>query len=447
MKSVFIFRRDFRLNDNLGLIECIKHSKEILPIFILTPEQITNNEYFSNNGFQFMLESLNELDVQYFYGDNISILTKLLTEYKYTSIFFNKDYTLYSQKRDNEINNFCIKHNIECHMIEDYLLLPINSYLKNDGTTYLKYTPFKDNAKKIPVPLPIKTNVSKIKITSFKSSFQIDINTYKKETLNTTPAIKGGRINGLKILKNMSNYIDYDKERNDLITPTTHLSAYIKFGCISIREVYEIIYKLFGIEHGLINQLYWREFYYYLAYYNPHVLEGKSLKLKYNNIKWDNNTDNFNAWCNGVTGFPSVDSGMRELNKTGYMHNRTRLITSSILIKILNCDWRMGEKYFATKLIDYDPIVNNGNWQWSAGCGADSQPYFRIFSPWQQAIDNDPECLYIKKWIPELSNIPNKDILKWDEARHKYNVDYPAPIVDYKKMRVEIIDTYKKGLM
>ena len=271
----------------------------------------------------------------------------------------------------------------------------------------------------------------------------------KYYSINNKIASKGGRENALKILnsKSMQKFINYPTQRNDLSTASTHLSAYIKFGCVSIREVYYSILKSFDINHTLIDQLYWREFYFYLAYYFPRVLQGKSLKEQYDGIKWDNNMKIFESWKKGETGFPAVDAGMREMNETGFMHNRARLITSGILIKILNIDWRMGEKYFATKLVDYDPIVNNGNWQWSSGSGADSQPYFRIMSPWKQAIDNDPDCLYIKKWIPELKDIPNKDIHNWGKSYTKYkNIKYSKPIVDYEFMRKDIVRIYKEGL-
>ena len=449
MKSLFIFRRDFRLTDNLGFIKCYMESDEIIPIFIFTPEQAEKdkNKYFSNNAFQFMIESLEELDndirdktknkshLHYYYGDNITVLQDI--NYNYNTIYFNMDYTVYARKRDNDISIFCKEQNINCFMIEDYLLLPINSYLKEDGSPYQKYTPFKNNAKKINV------SHSHAKHTEYKKLSKINSSKFKFPEYVKNPNVitHGGRKNALDILKNIKIFSHYDKERNNLITPTTHMSSYIKFGCVSIREVYE----KFKINQTLIDQLYWREFYYYLAYYIPRVLEGKSLKEKYDKIKWKNDPKIFKAWTLGMTGFPSVDAGMRELNETGFMHNRARLITSGILIKILNCDWRLGEKYFAQKLSDYDPIVNNGNWQWSSGSGADSQPYFRILSPWKQAIDNDPECLYIKKWIPELRDIPNKDILHWDETYMKYKISYPKPIVDYKFMREEIIKIYKEG--
>jgi deoxyribodipyrimidine photo-lyase len=461
MKSIFIFRRDFRLTDNLGLIECAKKSSSILPIFIFTPEQIEKNDYFSSNCFEFLLNALDSLDkefkekfnskIHYFYGDNVEILKKIYKEYKYDAIYFNMDYTVYSKKRDLEIKNYSNNDNIQCIMIEDYLLLPINSYLKSDGTPFLVYGPFKKNARKITVPNPNNYKFKNI-FDNFSSSLLFDIKKLDKYYNKNKDLLilqkDTNRESVLKILKDIRKFIYYPDERNILIKPTTHLSAYIKYGLVSMREVYHTYLKEFGLEHGLVDQLYWREFYFYIAYYTLRVLEGKSLKEKYDAIVWENDKKNIIAWKKGLTGFPAVDAGMREMNSTGYMHNRARLITSGILIKILKCDWRIGEKYFAQTLIDYDPCVNNGNWQWSSSSGADSQPYFRIMSPWKQAIDHDPQCEYIKKWIPELKDVPPKDILKWDKSFTKYKdlMDYPGPIVDYEKSRKDITEIYKKGI-
>jgi deoxyribodipyrimidine photo-lyase len=454
MKSVFIFRRDYRIEDNISFIECYKNSDVILPIFIFTPEQTKNNEYFSSNSFQFLLECVDELDnelktkyksqLHYYYGDNIHVLKSLLKEYHYHAIYFNMDYTPYAQKRDQNIFKFCNENNVICNMFEDYLLAPMGTYLKKDGKEYQKYTPFKNHAKNFAVEKPKYIHYDKNKFDKIKFDFQFDeLNKYY--TINPNIAVHGGRKLAENILKNIKKFKNYEKERNDLNIETTHLSAYIKFGCVSIREVYHCFLKNFGLECGLINQLLWREFYYYLSYYHPQMLENsKSLKEQYDKIKWKNHPYNIQSWCNGITGFPIVDAGMNQMNITGFMHNRARLITSGILIKILNCDWRIGEKYFAQKLIDYDPIVNNGNWQWSSGSGADSQPYFRILSPWKQTIDNDPNCDYIKKWVPQLENILVKNILKWDKYCNKN--EYICPIVNYEVMRKEIMDTYKDGL-
>ncbi len=454
MKSIFIFRRDYRLFDNTAFIECYKNSSRLLPIFIFTPEQTKDNEYFSSNSFQFLLESLDSLDnvlknkyksqLHYYYGTNINVLEKLLKEYKYDSIYFNIDYTPYAIERDNSIKDFCEKNNVTCNVYEDYLLFNIGTLLKADGKAYEKYTPFKNNAKTKKFPIVNNFQFKSNKFDKINYDFKVSSLKY---VFNENLLYHGGRDYALEILKNIQIFVNYGSERNDLIVNTTHLSAYIKYGCVSIREVFNTIKNAFGLNHGLIDQLLWREFYYYLVYYFPRVLHGKSLKLQYDGIKWNNDPKIFEAWKEGNTGFPGVDAGMREMNSTGYMHNRARLITSGILIKILNIDWRLGEKYFAQMLIDYDPSVNNGNWQWSSGSGADSQPYFRIMSPWKQVIDNDPDCEYIKKWIPELNDVPNKDILNWNKSYNKYkNIKYPKPIVDYDVMRKEIVDVYKKGI-
>ena len=454
MKSIFIFRRDYRLFDNSAFIECYKKSDTLLPIFIFTSEQTKHNEYFSSNSFQFLLEALHNLDnilkdkyksqLHYYYGNNITVLQKLLKDYKYNSIYFNIDYTPYAVKRDELIKEFCKNNNVEYNVYEDYLLFQIGTLLKADGKAYEKYTPFKNNAKTKSFP---SINSYEFKINKFdKIKYDFKLSSLKY-VFNENLLLHGGREHALEILKNIQQFVNYGSTRNDLAINTTHLSAYIKYGCVSIREVFNTIKNAFGINHVLIDQLLWREFYYYLAYYFPRVLQGKSLKIQYDGIKWDNDPKIFEAWKLGNTGFPGVDAGMREMNTTGYMHNRARLISSGILIKILNCDWRLGEKYFATMLIDYDPAVNNGNWQWSSGSGADSQPYFRIMSPWKQVIDNDHDCEYIKKWIPELKDVPNKDILNWGKAHNKHkNIKYPKPIVDYEIMRKEIVEVYKSGI-
>jgi deoxyribodipyrimidine photo-lyase len=238
---------------------------------------------------------------------------------------------------------------------------------------------------------------------------------------------------------------NYGEDRNNLFQSTTKLSPYIKFGLISIREVYHKIKSLFGKSHDLIKQLYWREFYYNISHNRPDLFKGKSFKLQYDKIKWINNQKSFKLWKNGMTGYPIVDAGMRELNNTGYMHNRARLITSNFLVKHLFIDWRFGEIYFASKLIDYDPSVNNGNWQFTSSSGADSQPYFRMMNPWLQGQRHDPECEYIKKWIPELKDIPNEHIHNWQDYYQQYKkIKYPKPckMYDFKTLKKESKSIY-----
>jgi deoxyribodipyrimidine photo-lyase len=454
MYSLFIFRRDLRLNDNLGIIHAIKNCENIIPIFIFTPEQVVNNKFKSNNAIQFMIESLKDLDselkkynskLNVFQGDNLKILTKIINTLDINNIIFNVDYTPYARKRDEQILNFCKKNNITCHMIQDYLLDNIGTFLKKDGDPYTVYTPFKNNA--------LKYNINKPQNISFKKftkSSKLKDDGYIKYEINNNILVNGGRKLALKQLSKIKNQKKYNDNRNTLSIQTTLLSAYIKFGCLSIREVYWKFKSELGINNSLIAQIFWREFYYYIAYYFPDVLDGKNYNSKYDKIKWNTNTSNFKKWCVAETGYPIIDAGMRELNTIGYMHNRSRLITSNFMNRILGYDWRLGEKYYASQLTDYDPSVNNGNWQWIASTGVDPKPYFqRLFNPWLQSKKFDPDCEYIKKWLPELKDIPNKELHEWEKYYQNYDLKelkYFKPIVEYKKGREQSVKMYRDVL-
>jgi len=452
-KSIFIFTRDFRLEDNVGLLYALKLSKQVIPIFVFTPEQVNKNTYKSENAVQFMCESLQELDANlkaqgsklfYFFGTHEKIVQKLIKNNKIDAVFINTDYTPYAKKRLKKIIDVCEKQGCAFHTYEDYLLNPVGSVLTGSGTPFLKYTPYFNKAvrKKIVLSIVNKYKSYAPKKTKIAGEFTGDIK--KFYTKNKNIEINGGRKNGLKILKKIKNFRDYDENRNMLTYQTTKLSAYIKFGCISIREAFKAIKTVKSKD--LMRQLYWRDFYYNILYFFPRVF-GRALKEKYNKIVWPNNTSYFEKWKKGQTGFPIVDACMRQLNTTGFMHNRGRLIVSNFLIKLLLVDWQKGEKYFAQKLVDYDPAVNNGNWQWSASTGADSQPYFRIFNPWLQSKKFDPNCEFIKKWVPELQEVKAADIHKWDVKYKGYkNIKYPKPIINYKKMRVLCLALYKKWI-
>ena len=455
--SIFIFRRDFRLTDNSGLIEALENSKNVTPIFIFTPEQIDKNSYKSDNAIQFMIESLTELEnkikkkkgqLYYFYGKQDKIISKITKNNNIDAVYFNKDWTPYAIKRDEKIKKLCLKKDIECVQVEDYTLLPINKLLNQNEEVYKVYGAFYRNAKNFKVPKPKK--IKNFNFNKIKTSDNIQLNYIDKfYQKNDDILVRGGRKNAQKILKTIKNFNKYSTKRNELDYETTHLSAYIKFGCLSIREVYHKMKKHLKPDNQLFNQLFWKEFYVYISKYIPHVLKGKSMKLKYDEIKWDNNNSIFKKWCEGKTGFPIVDAGMRELNKTGYMHNRSRLITSGFLVKLALIDWRKGEKYFAQKLTDYDPAQNNGGWQWSSGSGADSQPYFRIMSPISQSTKFDPDGSYIKKWIPELKDVEPKHLHDWEKFNNLYDlkkINYVEPCLDYKKARKRTMEIYKKYL-
>lgn len=459
MYTLYIFRRDLRLNDNIGINYVIKNFDNIIPIFIFTPEQITDkNKFKSNNAIQFMIESLQELDnnlkknnskLYFFKGDNIKIINKIIKQIKITNIVFNMDYTPYAIKRDNDIAKICKKNNINCYMVEDYLLKPIGTFNKKDNTAYTIFTPFKNNGMKFNIDKPLKYTIKNFVKTSYLNDISLKNNDVIKilKTYSDTILLKGGRENGLKYLNKIKEQKEYNDTRNTLSLNTTLLSAYIKFGCISIREVYWKIVDTLGTKNDLLGQLFWREFYYYICYYYPKVLNGKNYNEKYDKIKWKYNKNHFDKWTNGQTGYPVVDAGMIELKTSGYMHNRARLITSNFLNRMLGMDWRKGELYYATQLTDYDPAVNNGNWQWIASTGTDPKPYFqRLFNPWLQSEKYDKDAEYIKKWLPQLKDIPSKELHEWDKYCDNYDVKklgYYKPVVEYKKAREESIKMYK----
>jgi deoxyribodipyrimidine photo-lyase len=398
--NIFIFHRDLRIEDNIALNSLLqKNNIKVLPIFIFNPQQIyaKNNEYFSNNAVQFMIESLEDLEksvhINYYEGNDIDILKKLSKKYNIKCIAFNKDYTPFARKRDDIIADWCKDQDIQLITEEDYTLFPMGSILNGSNKPYQVFTPFYRACKKQRVNRPF---TEKIKSTDII----VDVKSFNKRRYyeeNKDISVHGGRRLALFRLKNtMKNYA---KTRNlPSLEGTTRLSAYIKFGCVSIREVYHNYSKNAALQRELI----WREFYAHIMYHFPHII-GNSFKQKYDRIKWSNNKEWFKKWCNGETGFALVDAGMNQLNQTGWMHNRVRMVVAMFLTKDLLIDWRWGEKYFATKLVDYDPASNNGGWQWSASTGTDAQPYFRIFNPDLQIKKYDKDFEYIKRWNPKYT--------------------------------------------
>ena len=445
MKTLFIFRRDLRTFDNTTLNKLLlKNAKmEIIPIFIFNKKQIEEkeNKYYSKNSVQFLFESLDELDFINFYytsTNDIEIISKLYMKYKFEIIAFNKDYTPFAIKRDNEIGKWAIDNKIEIMTFEDYTLHNIGDILKDNNKPYLKYTPFYKKSL-IKKPRSLLTATKFNFITDKKQS--LNNFSYLRPIENKMISVNGGRKKALEILMKLkTGYFDnYDKDRDyPFLDKTTKLSAYIKFGCVSIREIYYYL----PLTHGIVRELFWHDFYANITYYFPHIF-GTSFIKKYDIIKWNNNEDLFNKWKQGKTGFPIIDAAMRQLNMIGWMHNRCRMIVASFLVKNLFIDWRKGEEYFAKSLVDYDPSSNNGGWQWCASTGTDSQPYFRIFSPTLQMKKYDPDCIYIKKWVHELKDVPNKIILNW-EIKQYPNINYPKPIVNTKTSAALFIKRFKE---
>ena len=473
MVHIFLFHRDLRIQDNTTLIYQLKQiNSPVIPIFIFPPEQIDIkiNKYFSNNAVQFMCESLHDLSDEikknkgkllFFKGDNLAVLKAIHKIISIESIGFNIDYTPYAKKRDEEIKSWCESNNITCFMKEDYALFDLldGKTNKANGTPYLVYTPF---MKHVLGNLQVRS-VDKFRSWEFVKSKNLNLITYNinesdidnfyksNEQIN----VHGGRSNTLKILENLDNFKTYLKSRDTLTYKTTFLGASLHFTTCSIREIFHKIVDVLGESSGLVRELVFRDFYMNIIHNFPRVLSGqiigknKSYKEDYDKIIWSNNKKLFKAWTDGKTGFPVIDAAQRQLNTIGYMHNRCRMLSSSFLTKDLHINWLLGEQYFATKLVDYDPINNSQGWQWSTGNGTDAQPWFRIFNPWTQQKTHDKNAEYIKLWIPELQDVLPGDIHNWFDAviRAKYpNINYPDPVVNHDEERKKTITLYKSGL-
>jgi deoxyribodipyrimidine photo-lyase len=467
-KGLFLFHRDLRLEDNIGLIEACKQCSQVIPCFIFTPEQIgPSNSYRSDNAIAFMLESLDELSNQIhsqggelllFYGKTEKILVDLVKHHSIDALFFNRDYSPYAKKRDQAVIDVCDKLHVACITSSDYYLYEPGTVKTGGGKGfYKKFTPFYDHVLPLPVSKPQKmtSTTYKTKWTTIHVSNAISMKKAielcgKKDSANRLAF--GGRTKAIERLRNgLVTQVHYDDTRDFLRNETTGLSAAIKFGCISIREVYHAFFAKYGRKFGLIRELIWREFFAHVLHNFPEVLED-SYQPKFRHIHWRTRAAadaDFKAWKTGKTGFPIVDACMRQLNQTGYMHNRGRMIVATFLVKTLLIDWHLGEQYFAKKLTDYDPASNNGNWQGISGTGVDMKPYFRDMNPWIQSAKFDQNAEFIKKWVPELEKVLPKDIHKWNivHSNDTYkDISYPNPIVDYDEQKLKMLAMYEKAL-
>jgi deoxyribodipyrimidine photo-lyase len=454
--GLFIFHRDFRITDNIGLIEASKKCEKLYVCFIFTPDQVSSsNQYKSDNAIQFMIESLVELqhdiarhggELMTFYGNQQTILKKLVKNNDINGVYFNKDYTPYSVDRDEKTMKICESNHINCEMFSDYYLYEPGTITTGGGGAYKKYTPFYMNVVHKNPRTPSLKRVTNFKepIGQIKHRITLKDAMKKFTTINPDILVNGGRSNGIARLKYAClHQKDYDEERDFFVTTTTFLSAYLKFGCVSIREVYSAFKRIYGLKHGLIRELLWREFFAHVLYSYPEVL-GQSYQPRYRNIHWSTSKINFEKWTNGQTGFPIVDSCMRQLNTSGYMHNRGRMTVASFLVKVLLIDWRLGEQYFAQQLTDYDIASNNGGWQGISSTGVDMKPYYRDMNPWIQSAKYDKEAEFIKHWVPELKDVEPRDIHNWETAYENYkDVKYPKPMVNYQQQKAKMLELYK----
>jgi len=458
-RSIFIFRRDLRLYDNTALIHALKQSQTVIPCFIFDENQINpeNNKFFSHNCVQFMIESLHDLNRQlskhgsrlhFFYGDIENTISHMISAIKPQALFVNEDVTPYSIKRDKTISSICEKNNVKFFPYEDMMLHSKNQAMLDNGFFFQMFTPYYKKVSVFPIPEPQENSYDNY--ISAKEEFPGEFPVKKLDDFyqyNPHIAVNGGRSEGLRHLDNVHNMKNYPEIRNIPSLSTTKLSAYNKFGCLSIREVYYKVKDETGEESALAKQLYWRDFYYGVMFHYPHVLL-RPMKEAYENLQWEDNKEHLERWCKGMTGCPIVDAGMRQLNKTGFLTNRMRLIVANYLVKDLLINWQLGEQYFGSQLVDYDVSQNNGSWQWVAGAGCDTQPYFRIFNPNLQSVKFDSDCEYIKKFVPELKGVPKDHIHRWEDHWQEYKdkVNYPAPIVKHFEQKDKVVKMYEDAV-
>jgi deoxyribodipyrimidine photo-lyase len=428
--NVFWFRRDLRLTDNAGLYHALKGDNPVVPIFIFDKNilnELTNN---ADKRVTFIYAALEEIQAQLkkmgstlevFYATPAEAFKSISLKYKIDKVFANHDYEAYALQRDKSIADFLKTKDILFETYKDQVILEKNEVLKDDGKPYTVFTPYSRKWKAALKEFHLKP----YPVEKYFKNFY-------KQAAKEMPALKLMGFDETEKhfpSKDLKDQLvsKYQDQRNfPAVAGTSKLGVHLRFGTISIRQIAQ---QSMGLSETFLNELIWRDFYQMILWHFPHVGKGKAFKPAYDNIEWRKDTGEFEKWCNGQTGYPIVDAGMRELNETGFMHNRVRMIVASFLTKHLLLDWRLGEAYFAEKLLDFDFAANNGGWQWASGSGCDSAPYFRVFNPYLQTKKFDPELKYINKWVTELNDFT-----------------YPKPIVDHEFARKRCLEVYKSGL-
>lgn len=454
MVNIHIFRRDLRLGDNTALNEAALRDEDTVPVFIFDPRQVEHNDYKSGNAVQFMIDSLESLDntlreeydsrLHVLWGDAETVIESLAERDTVSSVSFNADYTPFSKGRDEAVKAVCDEHGVDCHVSDDAYLTKPGTIKTNKGTTYKVFSYFEKKAKKRGMDRP-ETKELSFTTLEIKTITLEEAKDRALESENPDLAVRGGRRYGEAHLEKAASLSDYEETREKpSIEGTSKLSAYLKFGVVSPREAYWAVRDEFGGDHGLISELYWRDFYAHLLDAYPELLE-ENMKSKYDSVTWRDDPEGLKRWKEGRTGFPIVDAAMRQLTETGWMHNRCRMITASFLCKDLRVHWKEGERFFAKHLVDYDPASNNGGWQWAASTGADSQPYFRIFSPWRQQEDYDPDCEYIKEYVPELRGVDPDVIHGLEDSDVPDGVDYPEKLLDHREAADKTKEVFKEA--
>ncbi len=428
--NIMWFRRDLRLHDNAALYHALKDGVHVVPVFIFDKNILDDLEDKKDRRIAFLHKELHEMQeelekhkssLKIFYDKPEHVFRQLFEEYNINAVFANEDFEQYAIDRDSAINEICNKHNAALKLYKDQVIFSKNEVLKDNGTPYTVFTPYSRKWKAALDEFYLKSYPTKKYFRNFLKQESHRIPSLEHMGFEQTDEVFPSKTFSKSLID------DYDKTRDyPGIKGTSHLGVHLRFGTISIRELVR-----FAMKHNevFLNELIWREFYQMILSQFEHVRKYQSFRKEYDHVKWRNNYKEFDAWCNGQTGYPIVDAGMRELNTTGFMHNRVRMITASFLTKHLLIDWRWGESYFAKKLLDYDFASNNGGWQWAAGSGCDAAPYFRVFNPTLQAKKFDKDMKYIRKWVPELDEL-----------------SYPQPIVDHETARKKALESYASAV-
>lgn len=428
--AIFWFRRDLRLEDNAGLFRALTSGLPVVPIFIFDSEILDKLEDKQDARVQFIHQQIEELhekliqmgsSLHVFNGNPSVVWNSIFENWSVAEIYTNRDYEGYALQRDEKIREIANQRGIAFYTEKDQVIFEKNEILSGTNSPYTVFTPFSKKWKATLTQTPFSFYETEKHFSQFYKSMPKAVPSLAQIGFQPSSLTLPSKEIPLAIIEK------YDETRDiPSIAGTTRLSVHLRFGTISIRKLVSIALKT---NEKWLNELIWRDFYMYIAYHFPHIHDGKAFRKEYDAIEWRNDEKEFEKWCKGKTGFPIVDAGMRELNATGFMHNRVRMITASFLVKDLLIDWRWGEHYFAQKLLDFEFASNNGGWQWAAGSGCDAAPYFRVFNPTSQAQKFDPAYKYIKKWIPE-----------WGTPY------YPNPMVDHSKARDRVLAVYQAAL-
>jgi deoxyribodipyrimidine photo-lyase len=434
-RGIFIFRRDLRLQDNTGLNLALRECDKVAAVFVLDPRQIEEHPYFSAPGLRFMLESLEDLEralaraggrLYVAQGDPTHVVPGLVRALKATTVYANRDYTPFSRRRDRDLGEACRMVGANLLLCADLLLHEPEDIRSTAGGPYRVFTPFRNAARTRDVAAP------ELRSRGGFVTWNLPGASHVPGPSPAPPgAPSGGRTRAFSLIKRIGELGDYAVDRDlPAKEATTRLSPHIKFGTVSIREIWHRILEALGSETPLLDQLLWRDFFHHIGWNFPHVF-GEPFHPVYRNLEWTESPSGLSRWIAGRTGVPIVDAGMREMAATGHMHNRARMITASFLTKDLHVDWRQGERVFAQRLVDYDPCVNNGNWQWTASTGCDAQPWSRIFNPWRQQARFDPDGAYVRRWVPELGGVSGERILRIGTEGPPRGSGYPPAMVDH----------------